>query len=87
MSKLNVEPADQASYLDVSDPNFSIRSEEVQEAREKNWYARTPYGIAVLRYDDVNTLVRDRRLRQGSYAWPAHNFRLVDAHASKQRGR
>ena len=78
MSKLNVEPADQASYLDVSDPNFSIRSEEVQEAREKNWYARTPYGIAVLRYDDVNTLVRDRRLRQGSYAWPAHN----DAHGS-----
>ena len=78
MSKLNVEPADQASYLDVSDQNFSIRSEEVQEAREKNWYARTPYGIAVLRYDDVNTLVRDRRLRQGSYAWPAHN----DAHGS-----
>ena len=27
----------------------------------------------MLRYEDVNSLVRDRRLRQGSYAWPAHN--------------
>ncbi|HLO19153.1 MAG TPA: hypothetical protein VK192_01505, partial [Sphingomicrobium sp.] len=32
-----------------------------------------PSGIAVLRYDDVGKLLRDPRLRQGSYAWPAHN--------------
>src|SRR5262245_56958249 len=30
-------------------------------------------GIAVLRYEDVGKLLRDPRLRQGSYAWPAHN--------------
>ena len=27
----------------------------------------------MLRYDDVGKLLRDPRLRQGSYAWPAHN--------------
>lgn len=60
-------------FLRLSDPRFSIRSQEVREARERNWYARTPYGIAVLRYEDVGKLLRDPRLRQGSYAWPAHN--------------
>jgi cytochrome P450 len=60
-------------FLRVSDPTFSIRSAEVREARERSWYARTPYGIAVLRYDDVGKLLRDPRLRQGSHAWPAHN--------------
>lgn len=78
MSTMIEEPTDQAPYLDVADPSFSIRSKAVEQAREKSWYARTPYGIAVLRYDEVNTLVRDRRLRQGSYAWPAHN----NAHGS-----
>ncbi|MNE06012.1 Biotin biosynthesis cytochrome P450 [compost metagenome] len=62
-----------APYLDVSDPSFSMRSPAVMQAREQSWFARTPYGIAVLRYDEVNKLLRDQRLRQGSYAWPAHN--------------
>ncbi len=60
-------------FLRLSDPTFSIRSTEVREARERSWYARTPYGIAVLRYEDVGKLLRDPRLRQGSHAWPAHN--------------
>jgi cytochrome P450 len=60
-------------FLRVSDPSFSIRSPEVRRARELSWYALTPYGIAVLRYEDVGKLLRDPRLRQGSYAWPAHN--------------
>ena len=60
-------------FLKLSDPAFSIRSREVREARERSWYARTPYGIAVLRYEDVAKLLRDPRLRQGSHAWPAHN--------------
>jgi cytochrome P450 len=62
-----------APFLDVADPSFSIRSQAVIDAREQSWFARTPYGIAVLRYDEVNALIRDQRLRQGSYAWPAHN--------------
>ena len=60
-------------FLKLSDPSFSIRSPEVREARKRSWYARTPYGIAVLRYEDVGKLLRDPRLRQGSHAWPAHN--------------
>lgn len=60
-------------YLDMSKPGFSIRSAEVLEAREKSWIARTNYGLAVLRYNEVHKLLRDQRLRQGSYAWPELN--------------
>jgi cytochrome P450 len=60
-------------YLDLSDPGFAIDSEQVAEARERSWYARTNYGLAVLRYDEVGRLLKDRRLRQGSWAWPALN--------------
>ena len=60
-------------YFDLSDPSFSIRSEAVRAAREQGWYAETNYGIAVLRYDEVSRLIKDRRLRQGSRKWPALN--------------
>ncbi len=73
MTTANSISIEDAPFLDVSDPSFSIRSQDVLNAREKSWFARTPYGIAILRYDEVNKLVRDQRLRQGSYAWPAHN--------------
>ena len=63
----------EAPFLKLSDPTFSIRSPEVRKAREQSWFARTPYGLAVLRYEDVGFLLKDLRLRQGSYAWPAHN--------------
>jgi cytochrome P450 len=61
------------AYFDISDPAFSVRSERIHEAREREWYARTNYGLAVLRAAEVNELLKDRRLRQGSAAWPAHN--------------
>lgn len=64
---------DTAPYFNVSDPAFSIQSEQVRKAREQSWYARTNYGIAVLRYDEVSRLLKDRRLRQGSWAWPQHH--------------
>ncbi len=60
-------------FLDVADPAFSIRSDVVRAARAAGWYAKTPYGIAVLRYDQVSRLIKDRRLIQGSAAWPAHH--------------
>ncbi len=59
-------------FLDVDDPSFSVRSDAVRAAREASWYATTPYGIAVLRYDEASRLLKDRRLTQGSAAWPAH---------------
>jgi cytochrome P450 len=75
---MNPSPHDDASeagvaFLDLADPAFSVRAPEVMAARESGWCARTPYGIAVLRYDEVRKLLFDLRLRQGSYAWPVLN--------------
>jgi cytochrome P450 len=60
-------------FLDLADPAFSVRSGEVHKARDANWYARTPYGIAVLRYEEVAALAKDPRLIQGSARWPSLN--------------
>ena len=60
-------------YFNIADPAFVIDSDEVLSAREEDWYVRTNYGLAVLRYDEVAALLRDRRLKQGSAAWPAHH--------------
>ena len=57
-------------YLPLDDPAFSTRSDAVKAARAAHWCARTPYGWAVLRHREVGQLLRDRRLRQGSYSWP-----------------
>jgi len=62
-----------APFLNLADPSFSVQSDQVRAAREQSWYAATSYGLAVLRYAEVATLMKDRRLRQGSWAWPAHN--------------
>jgi cytochrome P450 len=60
------------SFLDFNQPGFSIRSEQVMDARESDWYATTPFGIAVLRYEDANNLLKDKRLYQGTRKWPSH---------------
>ena len=62
-----------APFIDVQAPGFSIRSLEVMAAREESWYAKTPFGIAILRYEDANELQNDKRLYQGSRRWPEHN--------------
>ena len=63
----------QAPYLDIEAPGYAMHSAEAAAAREASWYARTPYGIAILRHADIAALVKDPRLIQGSVAWPAHN--------------
>ena len=60
-------------FLDVKAADFSIRSAPVLAAREQHWYATTPYGIAILRYEDTNALQNDKRLHQGTRRWPEHN--------------
>lgn len=60
-------------YFDVADPSFSVQSRRVRAAREGGWYARTNYGLAVLRYHEANALLKDRRLVQGSARWPERN--------------
>jgi cytochrome P450 len=66
-------PDPAAPFFDVADPVFSVSSAEVRRAREAGWYARTSYGLAVLRYDQVSRLIRHPALRQGSRLWPAHH--------------
>jgi cytochrome P450 len=60
-------------YFDITDERFSVASEEVMSARERSWCADTNYGLAVLRHQEVSDLLKDRRLIQGSAAWPALN--------------
>ena len=60
-------------FFDIADPAFSVTSAQVRQAREAGWYARTSYGLAVLRYDQVSRLIRHPDLRQGSRLWPAHH--------------
>ncbi|GAA4083398.1 cytochrome P450 [Actinomadura miaoliensis] len=60
-------------YFDIADPSFSVQSELVRQARERDWYAETSYGIAVLRYEETRELLRHPKLRQGSVRWPAHH--------------
>ena len=55
---------DAIPYLDTLDPDFNPESAEVAAARRANWYARTPVGIAVLRYEQVGAVLGDRRFRQ-----------------------
>lgn len=57
-------------YLDLADPAFSTRGPEVLAARDANWCAETPFGLAVLRWREVGIILRDRRFRQGSHNWP-----------------
>jgi hypothetical protein len=62
----NRGPDDAVAFLNLLDPAFQPDAPQVHAAREASWYARTPLGYAVLRYDEVAALLRDRRLRQGS---------------------
>jgi cytochrome P450 len=52
--------------LNIVDPAFDPLGPGVFRAQEGAWYARTPLGVAALRYDEVAALLKDRRLRQGA---------------------
>lgn len=65
-------PVEPTSYLDLRKSGFSTRGEDVLAARSAGWCATTPFGIAVLRHRQAGLLLRDRRLRQGSHAWPKY---------------
>ena len=53
------------AMLDILNPEFRVDSPEVRAAAETGWWAHTPIGIAVLRYQECLALLRDRRLRHG----------------------
>jgi hypothetical protein len=54
-----------APFIDTLDPAYDADIHAAHRAaREKSWYATTPLGILVLRYEDVYAVVRDRRWRE-----------------------
>ncbi|MFJ6694987.1 cytochrome P450 [Streptomyces sp. NPDC091272] len=63
----------EAPYIDISDQDFRMNSEEMRKARAMHWYARTDWGMAVISYEDTRILLKDPRLTQGSAKWPAHH--------------
>ena len=64
---------DGVTYLDLADPGFDVTSDAVHSAREQDWFARTPYGWAILRYEEGVAVLKDRRFQQGNAKWPAQN--------------
>lgn len=59
---MTISNASDVAWFDILDPAFRVDSPEVRAAAEAGWWARTPIGIAVLRYQECATLLRDRRL-------------------------
>src|SRR5690349_18592014 len=59
------------AFLDILDPAFRVDSSEVRAAANAGWWARTPMGIAVLRYQECAALLRDRKLRNSMEMLPA----------------
>ena len=57
-------------YFNLGDLTFDVTSEAVHTARDDSWYARTNYGLAVLRYAEANAILKDRRFQQGTRRWP-----------------
>ncbi|MGW1729056.1 cytochrome P450 [Streptomyces sp. NPDC002306] len=49
-------------FINVLNPAFSFASPQVSTAREQHWYAQTPLGIMVLRYQEATDLLADSRL-------------------------
>ena len=62
-----------AAFLDLADAAFDVTGEAVHRAQGAGWYAETPYGWAVLRYEEGTALLKDRRFRQGNAQWPDQN--------------
>jgi cytochrome P450 len=62
---MSVATAGEVAFFDLFDPSFRVDSPAVHAARAANWYARTPLGFAVLRYEAAQAFLRERRLRQG----------------------
>lgn len=60
-------------FLDLADPHFDVTSDAVHQARDESWFAETPYGWAILRFEEGTAVLKDRRFRQGNDKWPDQN--------------
>ncbi|HZB50439.1 MAG TPA: cytochrome P450 [Mycobacteriales bacterium] len=63
--------AGDAPVLDLFAPDFAPDSAETLAAQEKSWYAATSVGVAVLRYEQAQKLLRDPRLWQSTTVFHA----------------
>lgn len=70
---MSATAATELPYFDISDESFAMQSEAVRNARDASWIARTNYGFAVLRYEEVSELLKSPKLSQGSKKWPDHH--------------
>ncbi|MCC2280664.1 cytochrome P450 [Streptomyces sp. ET3-23] len=56
-------------FVDITVPGFDLASGEVTAVMEGNWCMRTPLGLAVLGYAEMQDLMRDPRLVQDGRAY------------------
>lgn len=64
---------DDAPFLDIVDPAFGVDSPAVREAQARDWYARIPDGLLVLRYTEAQELLRDPRCNHNGAGYLAMN--------------
>lgn len=50
--------------IDILAPDFRVDSVPVRAAAQRNWWAQTALGPAILTYEDCEALLHDRRARQ-----------------------
>jgi cytochrome P450 len=63
MSAVDSLPASpEIPFFDTFDPEFNFNSAEMIAAQDRSWYATSQLGLLVLRYAEVQELLRDRRL-------------------------
>lgn len=63
MSAVGSLPASpEVPFFNIFDPEFNFNSAEMTAAQDRSWYAASPVGLLVLRYAEVQELLRDRRL-------------------------
>jgi cytochrome P450 len=55
----------EGAFFDLLAPRCQPDAPEVHAAREACWYACTPLGYAILHYEEMAALLRERPLRQG----------------------
>jgi hypothetical protein len=63
---MDVTAHSDVAFFDIMDPGFRFDSPEVRAAATAGWWARTPIGLAVVRYQECLELLRDQRLRPGT---------------------
>ena len=54
-------------FLNIFEDGFDYDNEQVAQAREAHWYARTPAGPIVLRHAEVQDFLREKQLIPGGY--------------------